>query len=696
MAENDANEEGVENVLRDPASDKVELTDGDALPPLAQLECEADAQVVALTEGVAVEQPEPEGPPDMDGKPVRVAETETKRLRVAIGEGDVEEHVETDSVALCVVEEEGDRQPEGEAEGENDTEEQRDTAPLEEKVVSALRDTVPEGEAEGQTEADGNKPLTVGVAEEEKQSVGEPEADDDTEAQPLTVPLVDAQLLTLLDIVPVGVKEGQADALRENAPVGEEEAVSKPERDTEGEEDAEGLIVIVPLAVEHALALGATELVGQAVAQADVDSVTLTVEVTDADRHSVGEPEFEVVDEGQTVMVPLSLGLPVPLRDNMPVKDTVTEDENVKEAQSVGEEEEVWLPLRDAATVGDTEELIDDESVPLPAEGDGDDVEHSVGKPVPVTDGVGQNDPVPLDDGDAETLPDDALVGETDEEVETDSVPVLVGDEDGEVHRVEEPVTVMDAVGQNDPVPLNDGEADVLRVVKLVGVAYDEGVTDSVPLIVGDGDAVARGVGEPDIDKVANGLSVTELLKEVDDDVVGQIDPVPLVDEVTDTLRDAALVGDSDDEVETDRVTRLDGDNDDVAHRVEEPVIDKVADEQGVAVLLKEGDPDGLRVVFTDGETVEHVVADSVALKVGVMDAERHSEGVPELDEDDDGHMVCVALALGHPVPLRVIVPVEDTEIDVENVKEPLLEPEEDGVRQAVGDTDGDSDDELQ
>ena len=38
----------------------------------------------------------------------------------------------------------------------------------------------------------------------------------------------------------------------------------------------------------------------------------------------------------------------------------------------------------------------------------------------------------------------------------------------------------------------------------------------------------------------------------------------------------------------------MDGDNDDVAHRVGEPVREWVADAQKVAVLLEEGDPDGL------------------------------------------------------------------------------------------------------
>ena len=127
---------------------------------------------------------------------------------------------------------------------------------------------------------------------------------------------------------------------------------------------------------------------------------------------------------------------------------------------------------------------------------------------------------------------------------------------------------------------------------------------------------------------------------------------------------------------------------------------------------LVEGQADTLRVKVPDavtemlavplreyvavGEAEGHVEVDNVGLTVGDAVEERQREGVPELDEDDDGHMVALALALGHPVPLRVIVPVEDTEIDVEIVKEPLLEPEEDGVLQPVGDTDGDSDDELQ
>ena len=103
-----------------------------------------------------------------------------------------------------------------------------------------------------------------------------------------------------------------------------------------------------------------------------------------------------------------------------------------------------------------------------------------------------------------------------------------------------------------------------LRDSVTVGVTDEhiEAVSDSLP--EGEGEDVGQKEVEPALDLVVD----------------GQKDPVPLIDEVADTLRVAALVGDSDDEVETDRVALFDGDNDNVAHSVGDPEPDTVAETQ--------------------------------------------------------------------------------------------------------------------
>lgn len=224
VADEEELEESVESALWDPARDRVALAEGDALL-LPQLECDADAHAERVRGAVAVERAEAEGPLDRDGALEMVAEAEAQTLRLDIGERETEEQVEAVSVALCVVEEEDEWQVAGDTEGERDTEEQRDTVPLGEKVGGTLRDGNPEGEVEAQTVVDSNTPLTVGVTEEEKQSVGEPEVDGVAEAQIVFVALEDIEPLTLRDIVPVGLKEGEVGALRVSVPVGDKEAV---------------------------------------------------------------------------------------------------------------------------------------------------------------------------------------------------------------------------------------------------------------------------------------------------------------------------------------------------------------------------------------------------------------------------------------------------------------------------------------
>jgi hypothetical protein len=98
------------------------------------------------------------------------------------------------------------------------------TVPLVEGLADKLRATVFEGEIVGHAEAD-SEALTVAETVEERQSVGEPVVDGVAEAQTVIVALKDVEPLTLRDIVPVGLKEGEVGALRVSFPVGDKEAV---------------------------------------------------------------------------------------------------------------------------------------------------------------------------------------------------------------------------------------------------------------------------------------------------------------------------------------------------------------------------------------------------------------------------------------------------------------------------------------
>ena len=104
----------------------------------------------------------------------------------------------------------------------------------------------------------------------------------------------------------------------------------------------------------------------------------------------------------------------------------------------------------------------------------------------------------------------------------------------------------------------------------------------------------------------------------MDDDAVGQIVPVPLVDEVTDALREAALVGDSDDEVETDNVTVLVGEVDEVKHCVAEPDTEKDVEE------LNELDP----VVEDESEALSDAANEEDDEAVPQNEEEAEREGV--------------------------------------------------------------------
>ena len=173
-------------------------------------------------------------------------------------------------------------------------------------------------------------------------------------------------------------------------------------------------------------------------------------------------------------------------------------------------------------------------------------------------------------------------------------------------------------------------------------------------------------------------------------------DPELLVDEETDTLRVAALEGESEDEVETECVTLLVGHADAVPQRVGEPDIDAVADGQNVSETLEVGDTDALRVAALDGDSDDEVETDRVALLVGDEEAVKHRVGEPDTDDDVEAQTVRVLLADGEPVPLRDFAPVEDADTDVEGDKEPLVLGVADDVRHPEGDTVGVSDEELQ
>jgi len=295
------------------------------------------------------------------------------------------------------------------------------------------------------------------------------------------------------------------------------------------------------------------------------------------------------------------------------------------------------VPLREYVAVGEAEGHALDVSDTLSVD-DTDAVKHKVGEPLLEVLDVGHMVTVPLADVEPLLLRLTVPVDDTDTEDENVNEPLLEPDEEVvlQPEGVSEGVVV--ALEHTVTVMLAEGHGDELRDMVSVPLVLAHPVAVSDPLSVGEFVADRQIVGDPEVDALLE----------------GQIVAVPLREGEEVTLRDTV----------PNAVTLM------------------------LAVPLRE--------YVAVGEAEGHVEVDNVGLTVGDAEEVRQREGVPELDEDDDGHMVALALALGQPVPLRVIVPVEDTEIDVENVKEPLLEPEEDGVLQPVGDTDGDSDDELQ
>ena len=312
--------------------------------------------------------------------------------------------------------------------------------------------------------------------------------------------------------------------------------------------------------------------------------------------------------------------------------------------------------------------------------GDGDAVEHGVEDPKPEMVADGQDDPVELVDEDTETLRVTVLEDVSDAEAETDRVTIMVGDGEAVEHGVGDPKPEKVADAQTDPVPLVDEVADTLRVVALEGESEDEVETERDALLERHIDAVPHKVGEPDTDTVADGQTVTETL-EVED---------------TDALRVAALDGDSDDEVETDHVALLVGDEEAVKHKVGDPVPETVADILNDPETLEVGDTDALRVAALDGDSDDEVETDRVALLVGDEEAVKHRVGEPDTDDDVEAQTVRVLLADGEPVPLRDFAPVKDADTDVEGDKEPLVLGVADDVRHPEGDTVEVSDEELQ
>ena len=104
----------------------------------------------------------------------------------------------------------------------------------------------------------------------------------------------------------------------------------------------------------------------------------------------------------------------------------------------------------------------------------------------------------------------------------------------------------------------------------------------------------------------------------------------------------------------------------------------------------------GLREYVALGEAEAHLEPDGDALTVTVTDAERHSVGELDTDDDVEAQTVSVLLVDGEPVPLLEFAPVDDADTDVEDDKEPLVEGEVVDVRQPEGDNVGESDEELQ
>jgi hypothetical protein len=199
-------------------------------------------------------------------------------------------------------------------------------------------------------------------------------------------------------------------------------------------------------------------------------------------------------------------------------------------------------------------------------------------------------------------------------------------------------------------------------------------------------------------------------------------DPELLVDEETDTLRVAALEGESEDEVETECVTLLVGHADAVPQRVGEPDIDAVADGQNVSETLEVGDTDALRVAALDGDSDDEVETDRVALLVGDEEAVKHRVGEPDTETEVEELYDTVPLVDGDADALRdaafegdeeevrqsddelvgeddsggEFVLVDETDTDVEGDNEPLVLGVADDVRHPEGDTVGVSDEELQ